>query len=169
MVSLRTATFSEADLTDATLLEADLSKTDLSGANLSGAHLIKAYCIETNLTRAILTNCAIYGISAWDVQMKEAKQDSLLITLPAQPKITVDNLKVAQFIYLLLNNEEIREVIDTITSKVVLILGRFTPERKAILDALRDALRTYNYSPVVFDFEIPKSRDITETISLLAS
>ena len=39
--------------------------------------------------------------------------------------------------YLLLNNEEIRHVIDTITSKVVLILGRFMPERKAILDAIR--------------------------------
>jgi hypothetical protein len=35
----------------------------------------------------------------------------------------------------------IREVIETITSKVVLILGRFTSERKAVLDALRAALR----------------------------
>jgi len=75
---------------------------------------------------------------------------------------------VAQFIYLLLNNEKIRDVIDTITSKVVLILGRFTPERKAILDTLKDELRKRNYSPVLFDFEKPASRDITETISTLA-
>jgi len=73
-----------------------------------------------------------------------------------------------QFIYLLLNNEEIREVIDTIASKVVLILGRFTPERKTVLDALRDELRERNYSPVVFDFEKPVSRDLTETVSTLA-
>src|SRR5207248_5742801 len=76
--------------------------------------------------------------------------------------------KVAQFIYLLLNNKEIRDVIDTITSKVVLILGRFTHERKAILDALRDALRKQNYTPVLFDFEKPANRDITETVSTLA-
>jgi hypothetical protein len=31
-------------------------------------------------------------------------------------------------------------VIDTITSKAVLILGRFTDERKAVLDALREEL-----------------------------
>ena len=31
--------------------------------------------------------------------------------------------------------------IDTITSKVVLILGRFTEERKKVLDALGDELR----------------------------
>jgi hypothetical protein len=55
--------------------------------------------------------------------------------------------------YLMLSNEEIREVIDTITSKIALILGRFTPERKTVLSALRDELRKWNYSPVLFDFE----------------
>ena len=41
----------------------------------------------------------------------------------------------------MLHNQKIRDVIDTITSKAVLILGRFTPERKAVLDALREELR----------------------------
>ena len=95
-------------------------------------------------------------------------QDNLVITSPDEPTITVDNLEVAQFIYLLLNNQKIREIIDTITSKVVLILGRFTQERKPILDALREALRKHNYSPVLFDFEKPASRDLTETVSTLA-
>jgi hypothetical protein len=49
-------------------------------------------------------------------------------------------------------------VIDTITSKVVLILGRFTPERKSVLDAIRDQLRKRNYLPVLFDFEKPSNR-----------
>ena len=63
----------------------------------------------------------------------------------------VDNIKVAQFIYLLLNNEEVRHVIDTITSKAVLILGRFSPERKIILDRLREELRKRHYVPIMFD------------------
>jgi hypothetical protein len=50
----------------------------------------------------------------------------------------------------------------------VLILGRFTPERKAVLDAIREALRQRNYLPILFDFEVPGSRDFTETISTLA-
>ena len=82
-----------------------------------------------------------------------------------EPEITVDNLEVAQFIYLLLNNERIRHVIDTITSKAVLILGRFTPERKAVLDALREELRKRDYLPVLFDFDKPASKDLTETVS----
>jgi hypothetical protein len=59
-------------------------------------------------------------------------------------------------------------VIDTITSKAVLILGRFTADRKLVLDALRDELRKRNYLPILFDFEKPRSRDTDETITLLA-
>jgi hypothetical protein len=59
-------------------------------------------------------------------------------------------------------------VIDTITSKAVLILGRFTDERKAVLDALREELRKRDYLPILFDFEKPRDRDTDETIKLLA-
>jgi len=81
----------------------------------------------------------------------------------------VDNIKIAQFLHLLLNNKEIREVIDTITSKVVLILGRFTPDRKSVLDIIRKGLPKYGYVPVMFDFEKPMTRGYTETISTLAN
>jgi hypothetical protein len=101
--------------------------------------------------------------------MNEAtQQQDLVITPNEEPAITVDNLEVAQFVYLLLNNQRIRHVIDAITSKVVLILGRFTPERKAVLDALRDELRRRDYLPIVFDFDKPTNRDLTETVSTLA-
>ena len=59
-------------------------------------------------------------------------------------------------------------MIDTITSKAVLILGRFTDERKAVLDAVREDLRKRDYLPILFDFDVPATRDITETVSLLA-
>src|SRR6266568_4853206 len=162
------AAFTAANLFGANLTRANLTRTTLSEADLSGADLSEATIVRTQFAEAILTDCRIYGISAWDVHLEGATQSNLVITPPNQPTITVDNLKVAQFIYLLLNNQEIREVIDTITSKVVLILGRFTPERKVVLDAVRDELRKHNYSPVVFDFEKPASRDLTETVSILA-
>src|SRR4029077_11573047 len=71
-------------------------------------------------------------------------------------------------IYLLLNNQKIRQVIDTITSKVVLILGRFTEERKRVLDAIREELRKHDYIPVLFDFDKPATKDLHETITTLA-
>ena len=170
---LRKAVFCEADLSEANLREADLSeadfrKTDLSRAQLTAANLETALLVGARLKEADLTGCRVYGISAWDVDLESALQTNLVITSTEEPVITVDNLEVAQFVHMLLNYQRIREAIDTITSKVVLILGRFIPERKAILDALRDTLRARNYLPVVFDFDKPASRDLTETVRTLA-
>lgn len=166
--SLHEAQMVGVDLRQATLKEsgffnANLRRSDLRDSCLEGAQFLK-----TNLEDANLEGASIYGISAWDLELSGTRQTNLIITRPGEPIITVDNLEVAQFIYLLLNNEKIRHVIETITSKVVLILGRFTPERKAILDAIRDELRHRDYLPVLFDFEKPANRDLTETISILA-
>jgi len=98
-----------------------------------------------------------------------AVQKDLVIRRAADDQpIMLDDIEVAQFIYLLLNNQRVRSVIDTITSKVVLILGRFTPERIAVLQGLREELRRRNYLPILFDFEVPEHRDVTETVSTLA-
>src|SRR2546421_1342 len=157
-----------AKLIGADLIKAGLNGADLRRADLSGADLSRATLVETNFVEATLTNCRIYGVSAWNVELEGAKQDSLVVTREGEPTITVDNLEIAQFIYLLLNNPKIRDVIDTIAKKAVLILGRFTPERKAVLDALREALRRHGYLPILFDFEKPSSRNLTETVRTLA-
>jgi Pentapeptide repeats (8 copies) len=162
------ADLSGADLIEAILSGANLSWADLSGANLSWVNLQGALLVGTKLVRADLTGCHIYGISAWDLKLDGAKQQDLIITPYDEPEITVDSLEVAQFIYLLLTNKKIREVIDTITTKVVLILGRFTPERKAVLDALREELRKRDRTPIVFDFDQPESKNVTDTVKLLA-
>jgi hypothetical protein len=157
------ANLSEADLTGANLWGANLSQVDLRTAQLMGTLLV-----ETNFEGANLTGCQVYGISAWNVNLTGTQQLDLVITQCDEPVITVDNLEVAQFIFLLLHNKKIQHVIDTVTSKAVLILGRFTPKRKAVLDAVREALRQRNYLPILFDFEAPGSRDFTEIISTLA-
>jgi hypothetical protein len=93
----------------------------------------------------------------------------LIVTDYNEPEVTVDNIEVAQFIYLLLHNQKIRDVINTITSKAVLILGRFTPERKAVLDAIREELRQRDLLPILFDFDKPESKDLTGTVQTLAN
>jgi hypothetical protein len=185
---LRGANFSGADLSGAWLTGANFGGADLSRVNFSGAEacvanfsnadlreavlvgaaLTLAYFVGTDLENADLTGCHVYGVSAWGVKLDGARQQNLIFTDAGEPTITVDNIEVAQFVYLLLHNQKIRSVIDTVTSKVVLILGRFTDERKAVLEALREELRKRDYLPILFDFNVPATRDITETVSLLA-
>jgi len=167
-VNITGADLRGVDLSGENLSGADLSGVNLSGANLSGADLQTATLVSTDLTGADLTGCRIHGVSAWGLKLEGTKQQNLVITRVGDPEITVDDIEVAQFIYLMLNNQKVKNAIDTITSKAVLILGRFTDERKAVLDALREELRKRNYLPILFDFEGPTTRDISETISLLA-
>jgi hypothetical protein len=128
--------------------------TQLNGADLSGADL---------------TGANVYGVAAWNVTVNDqTKQSNLRLQNYNEPSLTVDSLQVAQFIHLMVHNASIRDVIRTVTSKVVLILGRFTPPRKEILDSLREELRQRAYVPIVFDFEAPADRDFTEVVSLLA-
>jgi hypothetical protein len=158
-----------ADLVGADLVGANLSRADLGGANLSAAILSGAQLVETNLADATLTDCRIYGTSAWGVKVRErTKQRGLIVTPEGEAEVTVDDLGVAQFVYLLLHNEKIRRVIDTVGKKGVLLLGRFTEGRIAVLKRLRDGLRERGYLPIVFNFDKPETKDFTETVRLLA-
>jgi uncharacterized protein YjbI with pentapeptide repeats len=170
--NLSRATLNGARLNGANLTGADLTEADFTGADLTGADLTRAYCLQTDFTDAVLTGCNVYGMSAWDVTLERAVQADLRITRRDDPTaISVDNLEVAQFLYVLLRNEKVRAVLDTITSKVVLILGRFSDERKPILDALREALQRHpnGYIPVLFDFEPQADKPILETVKTLAN
>jgi Pentapeptide repeats (8 copies) len=169
---LRGTHFCEAKMTGAILQGArmtwaDLEKANLSNTDIRGADLSLSRLVRTNFRGADLTGCRVYGCSVWDVEMPGAIQQDLIITPERADTLTVDDLKVAQFIYLMLDNPEVRNVIDTITSRAVLILGRFTLKRKPVLDALRSELRHKGYLPILFDFTKPTSRTLTETVSLL--
>ena len=120
-------------LRNAFLRRSNFSNACLASADLSAANLTESIFVGTDLTNAILKGTRVYGMSAWDIRLEGATQSDLIITPVKEPEITVDDVKVAQFIYLLLNNAEIRDVIDTIGAKGVLILGRFTSVRQSQL------------------------------------
>jgi hypothetical protein len=165
--NLYATNLSGANLSGANLSMANLSKANLRMADLGQARLTYAALIETNLEGANLTGCGVYGISVWNAKLDGAAQSNLLITRKEEPAIQVDSLEVAQFVYLLLTNEKIRDVINTVGQRAVLILGRFG-ERKPVLEKIRTELRTRGYLPIVFEFERPTDRDFTETVLTLA-
>lgn len=163
----------DADLTEANLSGVDLTGADLSYTNLNGAlmvagNLSRVSLVHAKLKGADLSRCRVFGISVWGVDLREANQHDLIITPENEPTITADNIEIAQFLYLLLTSDRIRAVIETLTTKVILILGRFTPARKQVLDLLRQELRRRDYLPIIFDFDKPVTRNFTETVSTLA-
>jgi hypothetical protein len=183
-INLANANLERANLRMSTLSRANLTRANLRGADLRAASLRRAKLEYADLTQAILrftslaearvegarfTGCEIYGTSAWALHGTPQDQSNLVIRASRQdPAVMVDDLEIAQLVYLLLHNDKIRNVIDTVGKRAVLILGRFTVERKAVRDAVRELLRRHGYVAILFDFVPSRARDLTETIVALA-
>jgi uncharacterized protein YjbI with pentapeptide repeats len=170
--SMRVSKLGSASFLDCNFDGADLSyctaqDTDFSGSSFVGSTLNHARFVKTNFSRARFVGTSIYGIAAWDLCLDGCEQRDLRIT-EDDSGIEVDSVEVAQLVHLLLTNSRLRTVIDTLTAKVVLILGRFTPERRKTLERLRALFRESGVVPVLFDFDRPQSRNLTETVSTLA-
>ena len=162
------ANLSGANLTNTNFFRTDLFNANLCYTNLSGTNLEYSIFVETDMKGAVMRDCQIYGISVWNLKNDPLATSNLIINCPRQLTMTVENLEVAQFIYLMLDNRKIKDVIDTVTSKVVLILGRFSKDRKPVLDEIKRELQQHDFSPILFDFDAPKSKDLSGTIEILA-
>lgn len=165
----REALMFRTDLQDGIFISADFDGADMRDANFNNAVLRHASLVDAKVEGARFSNSLIYGISVWNLQGTPISQEDLVISPYEEGLVTTDDLEIAQFIYLMYDNKKIRNVLNTVTGKCVLILGRFTPpERKTVLDGLREKLREYDLLPIVFDFDRPVDKDYTETVQTLA-
>ncbi len=144
-----------------------LERTNLRQARLANANLCFATLLKTNLEGAVLDNCAVYGTSLWEVNLADSRQRDLDIMPAQQPVLSVDSLQTAQLVGMLLHHEKARYEVFSITLNTVLVIGRFPPERKPVLEAVKEALRRGDYSPLVLDFHLPGSGDKNEIVKTL--
>ena len=162
---LSDAAFTGCWLRFATLESACCQNTDFSGADLRHASLVK-----TNLKGANLTGVHAFGISAWGVETDANTRQDLIVGKHENEReatLRAHDLRTAQLLALMLDAAGVRSVIDSVTSKLVLILGSFSPAEKVVLDALRLSLQSCGYVAVEFDFERPSDRDYAETVLTL--
>jgi len=161
--------FIKCNFTNADLSYCSAENTDFTGSIFDNTKLEYIRFVECNFSETKISSCYFYGTSTWDITVENSIQKNIIITKEDDNIITVDNIELAQFIYLLINNAKLRDVINTITSKIVLILGNFSKERKIVLDDIRNQLRKYDYIPILFDFTKPSNRNFTETIITIGS
>lgn len=160
---LRKVNFYGSKIIMSNLIKCNLEEAKFENCFLSGSNLT-----SSNLNESIIKNSTIFGTSVWNITTKGSFQENLTITNGYDDAvITIDNIEIASFIYLVIDNTKVTSAIDTITNKMVLILGRFTPERKDVLEYLKMNLRKKDLVPILFDFDKPKHRDLTETVGLI--
>ncbi len=159
----------QADLRGADLRGGSLRRAKLQGADLRDTVLRFTSMVEAEVEGANFSGAQIYGIGAWNLKGEPADQSDLVYQVNSRAApMRVHDLDTSQLLSLFLDNPRIADVIDTASKHTVLILGRFTPRRKRVLDALRQPLLQRDLVPVMFDFQGPRGRDLTETIAALA-
>lgn len=161
------ADFTRANLRGAFLSSAVLSQATFCKARLDGANLEYANMVQTDFRDASLSGCAVYGASTWDIVVSQATRQNDLQITPDTPQITTDGIEVAQFVHFLQKHGNIRDVIQAIVKRGVLLLGSFGRKRLAVLRELRTQLRQRRFLPIICDFAVPQGRDTTETIATL--
>ena len=156
--------FQSATMKDCIFAGVSMSYVDFTDADISGA--IFKIC---DIRSSKFVSCIIVGTLFWDCTRLISKYDNVQenLILKESPIISLNRIETAQFMSMI-EQERVDEIITEVTSKAVLILGRFSDPHKTILDALRIRLKELNWVPVIFDFEMTDTRDVTETITLLA-
>jgi len=176
--NLREADFTRARMIEARLSEADLTKTCFDGADLTGASFSDAILDETSLLGAKLGGAHVLGTFIRRVKTDDKTEQSGLfvdvhVVWERQPGKMIefteaDDIRVAQFHNIVDEQGSVGKLLAATTQRVVLILGRFLPRRKRVLDRLADALRKRGKIAVIFDFPSPEDREVSDTVRFIA-
>lgn len=172
--------FSRSHFANCRFINTKFNKTIFTDADFQGATFVNCNLNRVNLTNANfdvkeICETVIYGISSWDLNVSDdAIQSKLVIEktydlyseIIAQGRIPlmVDNIELAQFIYYLSNHKKMRDTINILNKRGVLLLGKFKDGGLERLYKLRDWFSAQNYLPMIFDFDRPNSLDYTETV-----
>lgn len=176
--------FSRADFRGATFRNTKFNKTILTGANFDGATFINCNLNRINLVGASfrvqeITETVVYGLAAWDLETSpEMKQSKLVIEktydlysdFMQQGKVPmlVDDIELAQFVYYLSNHKKMRNAINILNDRGVLLLGGFKNGGLERLYAMREWFKHKGYMAMIFDFVRPDSLDLIETVITMA-
>ncbi len=186
---LEYASFDRADLTEANcagarLLHASFERADLSEALFDGAVLRHASFRRAVLYRTSLRGADVRSVIADEVFVRGLQLDdgtqqkgvvgTMRLWFTAEEDVgstfsRVDDLRAASLLSLLGERGAIASLIDAGSATVVLILGRFSLRRKAVLDRLADVLRTKGKIPIIFDFPGPEDRELSDTVRVIAA
>jgi len=161
-VELRGAHFEDADACGARFLYVKMQHSSWINACLRHAHFFEVCC-----DGAVFDRCKILGIGICRVSGKPSLQRDLNCGGDKEP-LLVDDLRLAPFIHELRYEDGFGRFADALTSKVVLILGRFSDARMPLLERIHGRLRALGYIPQLIKFPCDGLLDPGSVVNIAA-
>jgi len=186
--NLRGANFTGATLDEARFSSANLTEARFDHAEMRGALLDDAILDSTSLIGTKLGGAHVYGTFIRRVKTDETTDQTALFLdvhvvwerdrprrrRPSRSGLDliefteVNDIRLAQFHDIVDEAGSVGKLLAATTRRVVLILGRFLPRQKRVLEALAEALRARGKIAVIFDFPSPDNREISDTVRFIA-
>ena len=139
-----------------------------SAANFDGANMTESIFARNTVVNSSMVDTQISGILALNNGFDNLSPDRMRCLVQGRNRsFTVQNPETANFVQQV-NDGKFSAVVNEMNEKAVLILGRFSEGRRKVLTEIEEGVTSCGYVPIVFDFEGPKYRDLTESIVLLA-
>jgi Pentapeptide repeats (8 copies) len=183
-MDLRGADLSHAGMWGCSMSGSDLTDANLDGADLEWATLCRVRLIRTSVEGATFSNAWVYGAAIWDLRGTPKAEDNLSIVPEDKYSEQSDRkllrlhsggLRMAQFLssaYSSLLSDRpdalMSGMVDALSARIALLLGRFKKDVSVLDDVASVLGRSFSIVPLVFDFDKPESRDLTETVGLWA-
>lgn len=106
-VNMRVCKIGSAHFIDCIFEDSDLSycsaeNTSFHGSSFKNTALENISFVKSDFSNTVLDGCRVYGISSWNLNLDNSEQRNLVITKKNEPEITVDNIELAQFLYLMI-------------------------------------------------------------------
>ena len=150
-VGFRGASFENVQLPHS--VWSDIKLEDSRWRNVDLRH---ASFFRVNCDGASFENCNVFGLGVCELAGQLRRESRLLCGEGPDP-LLLNDLRFAPFLHELAYEDAFGRVVEALTAKFVLILGRFTDDRKPILDRLRRALRHFGYVPHLVDYDCKQS------------
>ncbi|MGP1347359.1 MAG: pentapeptide repeat-containing protein [Phycisphaerales bacterium] len=147
-----------------------IGRTDFSGCQINDCDLSYSNFTRADLSGADISDSRIYGANFTDIVATGLRQRSLNISPEDEwPAVSVDNVHIASLMRLVLDNKELGQIIDSLGSKTVLLLSRFSDGFAPELQMMREVLAENDLVPLIFDFDPPARKSNLQTIKIMAS
>jgi uncharacterized protein YjbI with pentapeptide repeats len=151
------------DLAESSFRSVDLRNTLWREVNLD---LSSFYDVDCD--GAELENCHVFGMRICCVRGTPSRQRRITCSALGQPPLLIEDFKLAPFIHELDRDEATGRLIETLATKLVLLLGRFKAGPKELLDRLFAAFRRRGYIPAIIDFKCAGSHSWDEVMLSVA-